>query len=139
MLVDRQGTPLAIWLTPANVHDGQLLTALVDAVEPIHRPRGQAGRPRKRPNKLHADKAYSSRANRRALRERGITPRIARPCIESSERLGRFRRLAIRYERRADIHLAFLDLGCALLCFATLQHVGCCQAPQLVIELAASA
>jgi transposase len=42
--------------------------------------------------------------------------------------LGRFRRLAIRYERRADIHLAFLDLGCALLCFATLQHVGCCQA-----------
>jgi transposase len=142
VLVDRQGTPLAIWLTPANVHDGQLLTALVDAVEPIHRPRGQAGRPRKRPNKLHADKAYSSRANRRALRERGITPRIARPGIESTERLGRyrwvaertlawlgrFRRLAIRYERRADIHLAFLDLGCALLCFATLQHVGCCQA-----------
>jgi hypothetical protein len=42
--------------------------------------------------------------------------------------LGRFRRLAIRYERRADIHSAFLDLGCALLCFATLQHVGCCQA-----------
>ena len=142
MLVDRQGTPLAIWLTPANVHDGQLLTALVDAVEPIYRPRGQAGRPRKRPNKLHADKAYSSRANRRGLRERGITPRIARPGIESSERLGhyrwvvertlawlgRFRRLAIRYERRADIHLAFLDLGCALLCFVTLQHVGCCQA-----------
>src|ERR1051326_3598937 len=98
-------------------------------------------RPRKRPNKLHADQAYSSRANRRALRERGITPRIARRGIESSERLGRyrwvvertlaglgrFRRLAIRYERRADIHLAFLDLGCALLFFATLQHVGCCQ------------
>ena len=64
VLVDRQGTPLAIWLTPASVHDGQLLTALVDAVEPIYRPRGQAGRPRKRPNMLHAGKAYSSRANR---------------------------------------------------------------------------
>ena len=25
--------------------------------------------------------------------------------------LGRYRRLTIRYERRADIHLAFLDLG----------------------------
>jgi hypothetical protein len=52
-------------------------------------------------------------------------------CDKTIERtlawLGRFRRLAIRYERRADIHLAFLDLGCALLCFATLQHVGCCQ------------
>jgi len=27
VLVDRQGTPLAIWLTPATVRDGQLLTA----------------------------------------------------------------------------------------------------------------
>ena len=30
--------------------------------------------------------------------------------------LNRFRRLAIRYERLADIHLALLDLGCALIC-----------------------
>jgi transposase len=96
VLVDRQGTPLAIWLTPANVHDGQLLTALVDAVEPIE-------------------------SSERLGRYRWVVERTL-------AWLGRFRRLAIRYERRADIHLAFLDLGCALLCFATLQHVGCCQA-----------
>ena len=30
-------------------------------------------------------------------------------------RLNRFRRLKIRYEHRADIHLAFLQLGCALI------------------------
>jgi transposase len=30
--------------------------------------------------------------------------------------LNRFRRLAIRYERRADIHEAFVTLGCALIC-----------------------
>ena len=36
--------------------------------------------------------------------------------------LNRFRRLVIRYERRGDIHLAFLDLGCALICFNVLQH-----------------
>jgi hypothetical protein len=35
-------------------------------------------------------------------------------------------RLAIRYERRGDVHLAFLDLGCALVCFDTLQHLGSC-------------
>jgi transposase len=29
--------------------------------------------------------------------------------------LNRFRRLKIRYEHRADIHLAFLQLGCALI------------------------
>jgi transposase len=29
--------------------------------------------------------------------------------------LNRFRRLKIRYEHRADIHLAFLQLGCDLI------------------------
>ena len=60
--------------------------------------------------------------------------RIARKCIDSSEKLGRhrwvvertlawlsqYRRLTIRYERRADIHDAFLALGCALICFKAL-------------------
>jgi transposase len=36
--------------------------------------------------------------------------------------LNRFRRLTIRYERRADIHQAFLTLGCALICFNQLQR-----------------
>jgi hypothetical protein len=34
----------------------------------------------------------------------------------------RFRRLAIRYERLADLHPAFLDLGCALICLSFLEH-----------------
>jgi hypothetical protein len=56
--------------------------------------------------------------------------RIARRDVESSERLGRhrwvvertlawlnrYRRLRVRYERRADIHEAFLYLGCSLIC-----------------------
>jgi len=90
-LVDRHGVPLAVQLTAANVHDSKLLAPLVDAVRPTRRPTGEPGRPRKRPAKLHADKAYASRANRQALRRRGITPRIARPGIDSSQRLGRFR------------------------------------------------
>ncbi len=43
-------------LTAANVHDSKVFEELVDAVEPIKRP--GRGRPRKRPEKLHADKAY---------------------------------------------------------------------------------
>jgi hypothetical protein len=31
--------------------------------------------------------------------------------------LNQFRRLTVRYERRQDIHEAFLSLGCALICF----------------------
>jgi transposase len=135
-VVDRQGIPLALTLSAANVHDIKMLEATVDAIEPIKRP---YGRPRKRPAKLHADKAYDSAEKRRTLRRRGITPRIARRGIESSERLGRyrwvvertqawvtrFRRLKIRYERRSDIHLAFLHLGCALICWNFMVNAFC--------------
>lgn len=55
LLVDRQGIPLAVTLSAANVHDSQMLEATVDAVPPITRPRG---RPRQWPVKLHADKGY---------------------------------------------------------------------------------
>jgi transposase len=135
-LVDRQGVPLAVQLTAANVHDAKLLEPLVDAVQPIRRPTGEPGRPRKRPAKLHADKAYDFGAARRALRQRGITPRIARRGVESSERLGRvrwvvertqawvvaFRKLAVRHDRHAASVLAFLHLACALICLRFLQH-----------------
>jgi transposase len=126
-VVDRRGIPLAIRLSGANRHESLVLEALLDAITPIKRPRG---RPRKRPAKVHADKAYDTRRCRTALRRRGIACRIARKGIDSSARLGRhrwvvertlawlsrFRRLTIRYERRADIHLAFLHVGCALIC-----------------------
>ena len=135
LLVDRNGIPLAVHLSAANVHDSKLLEAVVDAVRPIVGPRGRPGRPRFRPAKLHADKAYDSAEKRRALRSRGITPRIARRGVESSERLGRYRwiverslawllgyrRLGVRYERRADILSAFLYLACALVCLRYLR------------------
>jgi IS5 family transposase len=136
VVVDRQGIPLAVTLSAANVHDSRMMLETVDAVAPV---RGKRGRPRQRPAKLHADKAYDSRALREELRRRGITPRIARRGVESSERLGRyrwvvertiswlnrFRRLRVRYERRADIHLAFLHLGCALICLNFLNRELC--------------
>jgi transposase len=34
----------------------------------------------------------------------------------------RFRRLALRYERRADVHEAFLTLGCALITWRYLKR-----------------
>jgi IS5 family transposase len=116
-----------------------MLEELVDMIRPIRGPTGRPGRPRKRPKKLHADKGYDFRRCREALRRRGIKIRIGRRTVDSSERLGRYRwvvvertlswlnrywRLKVRYERRADVHQAFLELGCALICWNHLQR--CC-------------
>jgi transposase len=127
IIVERQGIPLLAKLTPANVNDSKPFNELLDSIPPIRT--AQGGR-RRRPDKLHADKAYDHVRCRAACRVRGITPRIARRGIETCDRLGRyrwvvertfswlhrFRRLVVRYERRADIHRAFLSLGAALLC-----------------------
>ena len=142
-MVDRTGIPLAALLTGANCHDSAVCEALLDAMAFAPR-RLQAaialirqpnGRRRKRPAKLHADKGYDYPRCRQALHQRHIRVRIARKGIDSSTRLGRhrwvvertlawlsrFRRLTIRYEQRADIHHAFLTLGCALICWNALQ------------------
>ena len=73
------------------MHDSKMLEEAVDAIPPLRLPGKRRGRPRKRPVKLHADKGYDYPRCRRALRSRGIIPRIARRGIESSERLGRYR------------------------------------------------
>jgi transposase len=125
-------------LSAANAHDATQLLPLVDAIPSVIGPRGRPGRPRKRPAKLRVDKAYDSRALRHALCRRGITPRIARRGIESSERLGRHRwvvertfawllgcrRLGLRYERRADLLRGLLHLACALICLGFLPERG---------------
>ncbi|MCA1701976.1 MAG: IS5 family transposase [Actinobacteria bacterium] len=133
VVADRAGVPLARLVSGANRHDSAVFEELLDAVPPVKRPSGQR---RKRPGKLHADKAYDIPRCRRALSRRRIKVRIARKGIDSSEKLGRhrwvvertlawlgqFRRLTIRYERRVDIHEAFLSLGCALICLNAVQR-----------------
>lgn len=127
LVVDAQGIPLIIQTSAANTHEVSVAEQVIDAIPSV---RGRHGRPRKRPGKLHADKAYSSAKLRGFLRERNITPRIARLGIELNATLGKHRwvvertsawlnqnrRLRIRYERRKDIHDALLTLGCILIC-----------------------
>jgi transposase len=133
LITDARGLPLAVRLSAANVHDSLLFEELIDAVPPI---RHGVGRPQRRPAKLHADKGYDFAHCRRALRRRSIQPRIARRGIDSSERLGRhrwvverilawfscFRRLTVRYERRADIFQAFHPLAASLISWRFIQR-----------------
>jgi transposase len=128
---DAGGLPLSVVVSAANANDSTMLEAVLDDIPPIRMP---SGRRRRRPGKLHADKAYDHRRCRAYLRRRGIRLRIARRMIESSARLGRhrwtiertgawlggFRRLRIRYERSSERFYALAMLACSVICFNTL-------------------
>ncbi|MEW2048071.1 transposase [Streptomyces sp. NPDC005476] len=131
VLSEAQGIPLAVAVSGANTHDSLPLKPLIRGIPAV---RSRRGPRRRRPVKLRADKAYFSAEHLTWLRERGLVPRIARPGIESSERLGRhrwktersiawlfgFRRLTVRYERKGSHLLAFLGLAAALPCYKKL-------------------
>jgi len=64
------------------------IAAVIASIPPV---RGPRGRPRQRPEKVHADKGYAARHYRRYLHHRGIKVRIARKGVEDKARLGRWR------------------------------------------------
>jgi transposase len=74
LLAEGRGRSLVTRITPGQAADTKELVPLVDAVA-VPRPGGH-GRHRKRLDRLTADKAYGSKANRRSLRARGITHTI---------------------------------------------------------------
>ena len=68
-------------MTGANTNDSLVFEALLGDIPPVRTPAGQR---RRRPEKVHADKAYDHRRCRAYLTRRGIKVRIARCGIESS-------------------------------------------------------
>jgi transposase len=128
VVTDANGVPLKFILTGANRHDVTQLIPLIDGIEPVA---GKPGRPKQRPEKVYADRAYDSEKHRRALRDRGIEPHLAKRNTEHGSGLGiyrwvsertlswmnSFRRLRTRFDRRADIHEAFVTLAQSLICF----------------------
>jgi transposase len=131
LITDGGGLPLAASLTAANVNDyGQLLPLLDQLC---------AGSPGARREVL-ADRGYDARAVREGISERGLEPRISErnrpgqgrkrdsqarqrnPIERTFAWLSWLRRLATRWERRDDLYLAFLLLGCAIVCWRRLSR-----------------
>src|SRR5881275_2695184 len=79
LLVDATGIPLAWTVTGGNRND---VTQLVPLVERVPAVRGKVGRPRRRPDRVTADRGYDHDKYRRELRGRGIRPEIARRQTE---------------------------------------------------------
>ncbi|MFF4902657.1 IS5 family transposase [Streptomyces sp. NPDC001068] len=127
LLVDRQGLPLSVGISAANLHDSQALIPLVRGIAPI---RSRCGPRRRRPGKLHGDKGYDYRFLRCWLAARGIRHRLARKGVDSSRRLGRHRwvvertvswlsgcrRPHRRYERKPEHFPAFTAVAATLIC-----------------------
>lgn len=129
---DGQGRPLQILLTPGQQHELTVFESLMEAGA-VPRP----GRcPKQRPHRLVADKGYSSQAARRYLARRGIRCTIPHRCNERGYRHGPFnrdmyrernrvercfgllkqnRRIATRYEKRANHYLAMLLLAACMI------------------------
>jgi transposase len=104
------------------------LIPLVDAIPSI---RGKAGAPLHKPDEVMGDRGYDSEPYRKQLAERRIATRLARRNTEHGSGLGvhryvveqtiallhQLRRLRTRFEKRADIHEAFMSLGCSVICW----------------------
>jgi transposase len=128
LICDGRGTPLKVITTAANVNDVTQTLALVDGIPAVA---GRPGRPRRRPEALLGDKGYDSNAHREELRRRRILPVIPRRGTPNIEGLGtlryvveqtfallhQFKLLAVRWERRTELHNAFISLAYSLICW----------------------
>jgi len=139
LATDGNGLPLSFAITPASTHDLKPALAVMDQIR-VSQP---LGRPRKRPQKLVADKGYDSRAFRHELRKRNIQPIIphrvyvnprakhrGRPpgSYASNQYQGRwkiercnawmdnYRRVTTCWDRTPNAFKAFVTLACITIC-----------------------
>ena len=102
-------------------------------------PRRGRLQPLRRPKHLYADRGYGHEVYRDKVRRFQITPHLARRGTGHGSGLGvyrwvvegtiaplhGFRRLRIRWEIRDDLHLAFVTLGCPVICWRRLRTAPC--------------
>jgi len=122
ILSDRRGMPIGLAISGANTHDQKLLFETLDSV-PIRRTQRSCRRQR-----LCLDKGYDCDAIRRRVRHRGYEPHIKSRGQEQLEKrirgkrarrwvveraaswLNRYRRILVRWEKKAANYKALLHL-----------------------------
>lgn len=134
VVVDGEGVPLGIHVASASPAEITLMDATLDT---IRVPRPARGRPRQKPKRLIADRAYDSDPARKRLLQRGITLIVPyrdnrtnrqyedgrtlrryrrRWVIERTFAwFGSFRRLLVRHERFTFMYRAFMYFAAALI------------------------
>lgn len=126
-MTTHNGIPQGNTLSAANVHDLKQLLPLVFLKFP--KIGGKRGRPLDRPLSVTADKGYDCQATRDLLALAGIETFIPKrreaqgsslgatrwPIERTISWLKQFRRLRIRWDRRAEIYQAFHDIANSLI------------------------
>ena len=130
VLVDGAGAPLGVVIAGANVHDKWLVEPTLASI-PIARPEPTA----KAPQHLCLDKGYDYTDTRELvalngyighIKARGEEIRIKKTKGIKARRwvverthswFNRFRRILVRWEKKADNYLAMLHLACAYLAY----------------------
>lgn len=138
MLTEADGGPVAIVITGANVHDSQLLQDALQAV--IVSPPNPITGPTQH---LCLDKAFSGAPSDATARVFGYQPHVKQIGQEKIEPksgrkkhparrwvvertigwLNRCRGVLIRYEKKAENYLAFVQFACALLWYRRLHRL----------------
>jgi transposase len=135
VVVDGQGLPLGDHLHAASPAEVRLAEETLAAIRVARRHR--AGRPRQKPLRVIADKAYDSDPLRQRLRRRGIElicphkKNRVRPATQDGRSLrryrrrwivertigwlGNYRRLVVRYDRSLTIYGAFFHIACFMI------------------------
>lgn len=135
VVVDGRGLPLGNYLHSASPAEVRLAETTLAAIR-VGR-RHHAGRPRQKPLRVIADKAYDSDPLRKRLRQRGIElicphkSNRVRPATQDGRALrryrrrwivertnawlGNFRRLVVRYDRSLTIYGAFFHIACFMI------------------------
>lgn len=133
VLVDGQGIPLGVLLSPANCAEVTLAEATLATVAV---PRAGRGRPKQKPQRIIADRGYDSRRLWERFKARGIqliVPHLSTRrhryqdgrCLRRYKRrwiiertnawLHAFRRLVTRYENKLENYSAFVHVACLLI------------------------
>jgi len=135
VVVDGQGVPLGDHLHSASPAEVRLAETTLASIRVGRRRR--AGRPRQKPLRVIADKAYDSDPLRKRLRRRGIElicphkKNRVRPATQDGRALrryqrrwivertigwlGNYRRLVVRYDRSLQIYRAFFHIACFMI------------------------
>jgi transposase len=135
VVVDGQGVPLGKQLYSASPHEARLAEETLASIRVSRR--HCSGRPRQKPQRVIADRAYDSDPLRERLAARGIT--LIAPHRENRSKpptqdgrglrrykrrwkvertfawLGNFRRLVVRYDRSITSYEAFFHIACFMI------------------------